>query len=203
MTTDLSPTPHDMHLDLRLDPRNLKGLAHPLRVRLLGALRESGPATASMLAARLGESSGATSYHLRQLEGFGFIKEDSGRGSGRERWWRAAHRATHFDESTLTRNPETALLGAEYLRAIAGACSSRMLQWIEALPSAPEDWACAGTLSDWALRLTPEQACTLAADLEAVIRRFPRFDPEEPEVEGAAFVAVQLQLLPTLPEIPR
>ena len=182
--------------DIRLDPRNLKGLAHPLRVKLLGALREGGPATASMLAARLGESSGATSYHLRQLEGFGFIAEDTGRGSGRERWWRAAHRNTQFDESALTRNPATALLGAEYLRAVAGSCAAGMLQWIEVLPSAPEHWAKAGTLSDWALRLTPDQAHRLGAELEAVICGYPRFDPEEPATEGAIFVAVQLQILP-------
>ena len=50
-----------------LDARSLRGLAHPLRMRLLSALRRGGPATASQLAEKLGESSGATSYHLRQL----------------------------------------------------------------------------------------------------------------------------------------
>jgi len=192
------PNP-DLEPRLRLDPRNLKGLAHPLRVRLLGALREDGPATASMLAARLGESSGATSYHLRQLEEYGFIVEEAGRGSGRERWWRAAHRYTHFDEAILARDPEAALLGAEFLRTIAGACSTRMLQWIEALPSAPEAWAGAGTLSDWALRLSPEQARALQAELEAVVAKYPPFDPESPAVAGTTFVALQLQLLPRLP----
>jgi DNA-binding transcriptional ArsR family regulator len=191
-------SPELLH-NIRLEPRNLKGLAHPLRVQLLGALREGGPATASMLAARLGESSGATSYHLRQLEGFGFIAEDPGRGTGRERWWRAAHRNTYFDESALARDPDTALLGAEYLRSIAGACSRQMLRWIETLPSAPEAWSHAGTMSDWALRLTPEQACQLGAELAAVIQRFPCFDPETPEVAGTALVAVQVQVLPKLP----
>jgi DNA-binding transcriptional ArsR family regulator len=199
MSNDNPALSHDPSRDIRLDPRNLKGLAHPLRVRLLGALREDGPATASMLAVRLGESSGATSYHLRQLEGFGFIAEEAGRGSGRERWWRAAHRSTYFDEGALIGDPDTALLGAEYLRAVAGACASRMLRWIEALPAAPEDWARAGTLSDWALRLTPEQARQLEAELKAVITRFPSFDPEELPVEGSAFVALQVQLLPKLP----
>jgi DNA-binding transcriptional ArsR family regulator len=50
-----------------LDPHNLRGLAHPLRVRLLGLLRSDGSSTATRLAERLGQSSGATSYHLRQL----------------------------------------------------------------------------------------------------------------------------------------
>jgi hypothetical protein len=55
-------------------------------------------------------------------------------------------------------------------------------------------------MSDWALRLTPEQARRLESELEAVIRRFPGFDPEVPEVEGSSFVAVQVQLLPQVPE---
>lgn len=179
-----------------LDPRNLKGLAHPLRVRLLGALREHGPATASMLAARLGESSGATSYHLRQLEGFGFIVEDAVRASGRERWWRAAAPSTRFDESLLQREPEAAVLGAEYLRAVAGACAARMADWIEALPAAPAEWAEASTLSDWALQLTPQQARALERELAELAQRYPRFDPEAPAVPGTALVALQVQLLP-------
>lgn len=186
------------NLTIQLDPRNLKGLAHPLRVKLLGALRIGGPATASMLAVKLGESSGATSYHLRQLAGFGFIVEDAARGSGRERWWRAAHRATHFDERDLTQGPETALLGAEYLRAIAGACADNMLRWIEALPSMPENWASAGAMNDCGLCLTPEQAQALGRELEAVIQRYPRFDPEQPGPEGSAFVSAQIQILPSV-----
>jgi DNA-binding transcriptional ArsR family regulator len=183
---------------VRLNPRNLKGLAHPLRVKLLGALREGGPATASLLAARLGESSGATSYHLRQLAEFGFIEEDREKASGRERWWRAAHETSYLDEGSMARDPDFALLGTEYLRAVAKGTSARMLQWIEALPTLQESWAEAGTISDWALRLTPEEARRLEAELQAVIERYPRFNPEEEEVEGRAFVAAQIQILPHL-----
>ncbi|WP_374010734.1 ArsR/SmtB family transcription factor [Leifsonia sp. LS-T14] len=68
----------------------LRALAHPLRVELMNELSDFGPATASMLADRLGESSGATSYHLRQLAKHDIIVEDTERGSGRERWWRMA-----------------------------------------------------------------------------------------------------------------
>ena len=50
-------------------------MAHPLRLEILGLLVE-GPATASMLARRLGESSGSTSYHLRVLARAGAIVED-------------------------------------------------------------------------------------------------------------------------------
>lgn len=73
--------------DRQLDMESLKALAHPLRVQILDTLSTYGQFTASGLADRLGESSGATSYHLRQLEKHGFVREVEGRGTGRERWW--------------------------------------------------------------------------------------------------------------------
>jgi DNA-binding transcriptional ArsR family regulator len=73
--------------DRKLDVESLKALAHPLRVQILDRLSVHGAATASGLADALGESSGATSYHLRQLEKHGFAREVEGRGTGRERWW--------------------------------------------------------------------------------------------------------------------
>ncbi|HZB35626.1 MAG TPA: helix-turn-helix domain-containing protein, partial [Gaiellaceae bacterium] len=56
------------------DLETLRAFVHPLRNRLLGALRIDGPATASELARRFDESSGATSYHLRQLARYGFVE---------------------------------------------------------------------------------------------------------------------------------
>lgn len=44
-----------------LDAESLKALAHPLRARLLTALRLEGPATASALGRRFDETSGSTS----------------------------------------------------------------------------------------------------------------------------------------------
>lgn len=70
-----------------MDLESLKALAHPLRVKIFDVLSTYGSFTASGLAERLGESSGATSYHLRQLEKHGFVREVEGKGVGRERWW--------------------------------------------------------------------------------------------------------------------
>jgi DNA-binding transcriptional ArsR family regulator len=70
-----------------LDLTAIKGLSHPLRVQLFDKLSELGPMTASRLAELLGESSGATSYHLRQLAKHGLVQEVEGRGTARERWW--------------------------------------------------------------------------------------------------------------------
>lgn len=69
-----------------MDAAQLRAIAHPLRLLLLQVLYAEGPATASQLARRLGESSGATSYHLRALHRAGMV-EDAGTGKGRQRWW--------------------------------------------------------------------------------------------------------------------
>jgi len=89
------------------DPAALEALAHPLRNRLLGLLRTDGPATASGLAQRVGESSGVTSYHLRKLAEVGFVEEETERGTKRERWWRSVHTATTWSPG-LPRQPRGA-----------------------------------------------------------------------------------------------
>ena len=77
---------------IRERPRKLpadamRALAHPLRLRILDELSINGPLTASGLGERLAESSGATSYHLRQLEKHGLVREVTAKGNARERWW--------------------------------------------------------------------------------------------------------------------
>lgn len=72
-----------------IDSETLKAFSHPLRMRMFDYLKDNGPATASMLARELGESTGQTSYHLRQLERHGVVEEDTERGTARERWWKA------------------------------------------------------------------------------------------------------------------
>lgn len=196
MTDERHPRGFDPQRDVMLDARNLRGLAHPLRLRMLGILRESGPATATMLASRLGESSAATSYHLRQLAEYGFVVDDERPASGRERWWRSAHRSTYFD--TLGDDTEDAqLLGTEYLRGVVRALAGRMDAWVDAMPAMPRQWREAGSVSDYRMRLTPEQAVELIDRLhELGVER--RHDDATPSDPAARRVIFQFQVLPDL-----
>ena len=90
---------------MRLDTRAMKILAHPLRSRLLGALRLGGPASASTLAQALGTNSGATSYHLRRLAETGLVVDQPG-GRGRERLWRAASEGHSWSPSAAAGDPD-------------------------------------------------------------------------------------------------
>jgi DNA-binding transcriptional ArsR family regulator len=81
MADDTTPTSRS------LTAGALRAMAHPLRADMYEALTAFGPATATQLGDRLGESSGSTSYHLRQLAKHGLVREVEGRGTARERWW--------------------------------------------------------------------------------------------------------------------
>jgi DNA-binding transcriptional ArsR family regulator len=178
---------------VRLSPQTLRGIAHPLRVRLLGLLREEGPSTATRLAERTGQSSGATSYHLRQLAAYGFVSEVPGRGAGRERWWQAAHRRSTLDATEARAAPVEA---EAYLRAVAGEYADRVDRWLGEVVTLPPAWDQGTLLSDWRLRLRPEEAARLLADLETVIESYRRDEPDTPAAEGTERVVLQMQLLP-------
>jgi DNA-binding transcriptional ArsR family regulator len=55
------------------DPRYVKAMSHPLRVRILAVLDERS-ASPNELSSRLGATLGTTAYHVRTLERLGLIK---------------------------------------------------------------------------------------------------------------------------------
>ncbi|MBA2696409.1 MAG: helix-turn-helix domain-containing protein, partial [Actinobacteria bacterium] len=136
------------------DPTALRALAHPVRLRMLGLLRSEGPSTSTLLAQRLGLNSGATSYHLRNLAQHGFVVEDAERGDARDRWWRAAHQSTSADPDS----PDPAHRDAvdAFSQAVAVIHGEQLQRAIEERPLLPERWRRTTTVSDWALRLSPE-----------------------------------------------
>ena len=71
-----------------LDANALKSFAHPLRLRIYELLDEHGPSTATRLAGLLGQNTGATSYHLRELARHGMIETVPELGKGKEKYWR-------------------------------------------------------------------------------------------------------------------
>ncbi|MGW1752137.1 ArsR/SmtB family transcription factor [Streptomyces sp. NPDC002092] len=188
-----------------LDAKGLRALAHPVRVHLVGLLRKYGPSTATRLAERLGVNSGTASYHLRQLGAAGFVEEDTERGNARERWWRSVHQMTEFSDRELAdREPEAALA---YLQSVAAIYTLRAQRTLNELQTMPRAWRDSFDMSDWALRLTPEEADTLRQELRDVIARYRRDTPEAAAdaPEGAERVSVVTHLLPELdaPAVPR
>ncbi|MCX4434234.1 MULTISPECIES: ArsR/SmtB family transcription factor [Streptomyces] len=156
-----------------LDARTLRGIAHPLRMQLLYALRQRGPATASMLAERLGESSGATSYHLRQLAAHGFVEDAPERGKGRERWWQAVDQGVYFDANLLKDGDPTVRGAADmYLHEVATTHTRELSTWLGTRDDWSEDWYRASDMSDWTLRLTSGQARELTEKMHDLLESY-------------------------------
>ncbi|WP_416975731.1 ArsR/SmtB family transcription factor [Streptomyces sp. 4F14] len=171
-----------------LNARTLRGLAHPLRMRLLSALRRGGPATASQLAEKLGESSGATSYHLRQLAEYGFVEDAPEYGKGRERWWKAAHQGVRLDESLLN-DPSPDVQGAlsTFRHEVATIHSQELSTYIGTVHDWSDEWQRASDISDFTFHLTPALSAELIEEVHALLERFrsrsvPDGTPDSEEV---------------------
>jgi DNA-binding transcriptional ArsR family regulator len=62
------------------DPEALQALSHPLRVRILDALRQ--PDSAAAVARRLGEARQKVNYHLKEMERHGLVVASGERRTG-------------------------------------------------------------------------------------------------------------------------
>lgn len=184
-----TPPLSDPRREVVLDATTLKALTHPLRPRILSALRLHGPATASKLAEHLGVNTGATSYHVRQLAEAGFVVEASELGNARDRWWRAAHTRTIFD--THDADQETS---AAYLSAVAAGYAENAQRAIAEIATLPPEWEDAGTFSNFTLRLTPEETTTLMDEIISVIRRYRSHQGTVEAPDDARAVSVNLEV---------
>ena len=179
-----------------LGPEQLKALTHPLRIALLRTLRADGPATATTLAQRLGESSGATSYHLRQLARHGFVEDDTERGDGRDRWWRAAFGGHRVDTGKWLDDPEQRGVVALYTDQVVRSEAEQVAAFVAEQGSGEwsREWVDAAAINSYRLTLTPERLRRLVDDVDREIDTY-----REDGGAGAEQVVVQLYAFPRRP----
>ncbi len=177
------------------DVRALRALSHPLRNRLLGLLRLDGPATASQLGRVVGESSGSTSYHLRQLAAYGFVEEVEGQGTARERWWRARHRMTSWQAAEVVEQEGGREVQDEMTRLQIDQQARVLDAWHAQKEQMDPAWTAAASLNDYGLRLSPDQARALADELDAVVSRWMSEHPSDVPAEGTETVCVLLDVV--------
>jgi DNA-binding transcriptional ArsR family regulator len=156
-----------------LDLESLKALSHPLRVQLVNALSIYGPATASGLAERFGESSGATSYHLRQLERHGFIREVEGRGTSRERWWERVPGALNIGSPAAEETPAGRSAAQLIFREFRQTADRLLADFIERGPDVlPQEWMDASEITTANARLTLEQMQNFVRAVNEAFNRY-------------------------------
>ncbi|MFK0146674.1 ArsR/SmtB family transcription factor [Streptomyces griseus] len=178
--------------DIELDTAALRVLAHPVRLGVLTLLRERGPSTATRVGEELGINPGAASYHLRRLASGGLIVEEPDRGTGRERWWKSAHRQSIHDPAAAPAERREA--GRAYTHAVALAAADRLRRAANEVPLLPPEWLDASTYSDFLLHLTPGDVDRMRAEIFEVVSRYRRGADEAPE--GAARVALYVHAFP-------
>ena len=74
------------------DVRMLRGIAHPMRNRILEEMSAGGPMRAADVAERLGIPANQASFHLRQLAKYGLVEDAPELArDGRDRVWRVTY----------------------------------------------------------------------------------------------------------------
>lgn len=170
-----------------LDARSLRGVAHPMRVRILSELALRGPATATVLADRFGVRSGSTSWHLQKLAEHGFIEEVPELGTPRERWWQVLTPRWSVDAGTfMAGEGELAeatqvVLSSVIAQHLAGATQFIYGEW-------SREWREAFILSaEDTLQLSPQLLIEMRQELVSVLRRYRDRGTDADDAESIRF----------------
>lgn len=179
----------------------LRALAHPLRVQIMNELSDFGPLTASGLGERLGESSGATSYHLRQLEKHGIIREVEGKGSARERWWEMAPGGVTIGSpevlETRAGRDATELVTREWQVNNERRLTAFMRHGIDRLGM---EWMEAATLSTGHVKLTQEQLHAFGEEYQQLLSTLMKKYKGQ-ETPGARPTQIQFNAFPLIDDL--
>jgi DNA-binding transcriptional ArsR family regulator len=168
---------------LEMTAATVKALAHPLRVQILRYLQLHKRASVTDLAENLGETTGATSYHLRQLARHGFVEEfdaeeaEARRVGRRRRWWRMAVDEIHSSGYEFLNRDDTREAFTFLLREEVDERARRLANWYATAREWPEAWQRASSDSFGTLDLDPEQTRALADELAALAEKYRAMEP--------------------------
>jgi predicted ArsR family transcriptional regulator len=147
----------------------LRAYAHPVRMKLILALRTRGPLTATQAGRLLGESSGTCSFHLRQLAKYGLV-EETGEGAGREKPWRATTTSTNWDNVQPT--PEATAAAGLLSEVLAESYFAALMRWLEVRSGESEEWQRAAFIGDRVLWVTADELAQIGRELSAIVDRY-------------------------------
>lgn len=159
------------HPEVRtLDAGALRALAHPVRVRIYDILSQRGPQTASSLAELTGESSGSTSYHLRALARQDLIREVTGRGTGRERWWERPAGGVSFTNPDAIRTPAGRAASQVVMNEFLGRRHEQLMRFVaSSLDAELDEWSSNSLVSTSSVRLTAAQLAEVNERVQSLV----------------------------------
>jgi DNA-binding transcriptional ArsR family regulator len=152
------------------DPREIRAIAHPVRIALLEALSREGPLTATQASEIVDESPANCSFHFRTLAKYGFVEEVPG-STGRARPWR---RVTIGQSLDLTDDePQETMIAAQAFAHLAQERTfDRVRHYIDTAPSFPSEWQEGAFIADWLVYLTPAELVEIR---DEVFRQFAKY----------------------------
>lgn len=180
-------------------PSQIKALTHPLRLRILGLFDSEPELTATQCARLTGESVASCSFHLRQLEKYGFVVR--GEARGKERPWRSVG---GFSVIPDLADPG-ALDAAQALGRLHLAGEfQRLLAWVDGAGSEDPSWFYASTQTSASFWATREELDALSREVERLSEGFSgRSAHPELRPDGARlcrlFAAANADLVPDVP----
>lgn len=166
----------------------LKALTHPLRLRMLSALREHGPATATELARRFKTDTGSTSYHLRKLAQYGFVEEVASGGHPRARRWQALHATTTWNNAAMAKTSEGRTAADWMRRQQAAILASDVEAFEQDQATLPVEWVEAAGIGDLLVNLTPASVGELWERFYSHLDELKDKDAEDPDARRVSVV---------------
>lgn len=176
------------------DPKAMRAMAHPIRLRVLEILREEGPLTATELGERIGESPSNTSFHLRTLAKYGFVAEAEG-GKGRSRPWRDASGELMIPDAEL--EGEARRAAAAMVNGLRTLLVRQIERWVVERSAYPKKWQGVGFEMEFRTRMTAEELKKVSRQIQDVLEPYKRPASEVPK--GAKAVTVAAWGFPTEP----
>jgi DNA-binding transcriptional ArsR family regulator len=173
------------------DPRALRAVAHPTRLKLLGELRRVGPLTATQAGERIDESPAGCSFHLRQLAKYGLV-EEAGGGRGRARPWRATSMGHEWASRGPGGEPDEA--SDMLTRVVVERWFEQSLAWVDRRREETEEWAEAAICEDRLLYITPAEFDELSRRVGELLEPYARrvTDPGSRPAEARPATYIQL-----------
>jgi DNA-binding transcriptional ArsR family regulator len=181
------------------DAREIRALAHPLRMALLEALGREGPLTATEAGDLLGESPANMSFHLRTLAKYGFVEEAPG-GAGRQRPWQLPVRALVLDDRG---DAETAVAAHALSRHFADRAYERRAEWDATQASFPPEWRDASFAFDSLVYLTAEELDSVGREFLAILDRYIERGPDRSKRHAGAYPVAVVSHGHPLPPSPK
>jgi predicted ArsR family transcriptional regulator len=171
----LRDTPPDTGRRVVSDLDAMRALSHPQRSAILKYLMAGPPRTATDCAAVVGASPSACSYHLRELERFGFVERDQSPGEqpadGRTRRWRAAAVGFRLGARPLSdASPEERAVFAAVLGADRIENERLAREFVETAADLPREWQDAAEFATYELALTATELTELTARIDDLLR---------------------------------